>query len=512
MYSLSSSYDSDVYFQTDTQTLYITEENNSSLVPELPCSSSGAKSIVFNISSYNSVDVPSFVSINQTTGVLSVDAPRVSTDTKYSFYIDSTISGESNLVHKIINLMVKKCTAKNCQKCSAGNSTIWTGCSSGYDLSSGSWSLTESQTSKSLAVTSQSIVATTMTVTIVLSLFNISSLSSMWSMVSQSQMFFLLFLTWVFIPKDIENIITGLRICLDPSDYFSYIEKIVFPNFVSDYFNFGLEDIKLEPLGIKSDSTIVNLYSFMISVQVFICIHLWISLLNKTWKRWFKPEKCELSTKVINIVFERLIILMNFALYIRLIMSMNQFILISSVSEIYHFNTFGYKRIISLVFANIVLILMILLIWIITFLVYFQKEIEGKRNKFSQFFDGITNKTSSKIYIVFILIRRFVYVIILITVAPKSSLITIWIILILQLIFIILLIFKRPYSDMKSNIIEVINEIYFFVILISLLHFNSIDRWIGTPTTAYIWIISSNNIISFAIIMGNSHSFILNYF
>ena len=86
---------------------------------------------------------------------------------------------------------------------------------------------------------------------------------------------FLLFLTGAFIPIDIETIITGLSICLNP---FSYLQLKFSGNydFVSNYFDFGLENSNLEKFGIKSDSTIVNIASFLLSIVIFWFLHFWI--------------------------------------------------------------------------------------------------------------------------------------------------------------------------------------------------------------------------------------------
>ena len=87
--------------------------------------------------------------------------------------------------------------------------------------------------------------------------------------------FFLLFLTGAFIPKDIESIITGLKICLNPFSYFQS-NSGGDSNFVSNFFDFGLGNSNLEKLGIKSDSTIVNIYSFILSMIIIWVLHLWI--------------------------------------------------------------------------------------------------------------------------------------------------------------------------------------------------------------------------------------------
>ena len=83
---------------------------------------------------------------------------------------------------------------------------------------------------------------------------------------------FLLFLTGAFIPKDIEVIITGFSICLNP---FSYLQQKLNGNdsLESNSFDFGLENKNLEKFEIKSDSTIVNMTSFLISLIIVGILH-----------------------------------------------------------------------------------------------------------------------------------------------------------------------------------------------------------------------------------------------
>ena len=78
---------------------------------------------------------------------------------------------------------------------------------------------------------------------------------------------FFIFLTGAFIPKDIEVTITGLSICLNPFS-FPKLEFNENSDIISKYFDFGLENGNLEKFGIKSDSTIVNITSFLLSILI----------------------------------------------------------------------------------------------------------------------------------------------------------------------------------------------------------------------------------------------------
>ena len=200
LYNLISSITSDAYLQIVTQTLFVTESTTSTQTPNLSCSFSGSTSITFSLSSYNGAIIPSFISINSTTGVLTIAAPSVSSSTTYSFFIDSTVSGISGPVQKIINLTVNKsvisnsqiCAASNCQKCSATNSAVCSSCNSGYSLSSGSCKLIVTEVPKAEVeqLSVQIITGATLILVFASSLLNSSSMASLWAMINQTQILF----------------------------------------------------------------------------------------------------------------------------------------------------------------------------------------------------------------------------------------------------------------------------------------------------------------------------------
>ena len=183
-------------------------------------------------------------------------------------------------------------------------------------------------------------------------------------------------------------------------------------------------------------------------------------------------------------------VLFTFALYIRIILGANQFILIAWVSEIYQFNFNETKRKLSFIIAFLILTAWIAII-VITIIFTFKtdsyklSESQGKRFKFAHLFDGISSNKKSRLFIWLLLIRRAVFVILLITVGPKSSIIAISFLVGLQLIYLILLAVIRPYKMVNWNAIEMTNEFFFLVFLTFLLKYNTAVDWEGTPTTAY---------------------------
>ena len=72
--------------------------------------------ILHSLSSYGSSAIPSWVSINSNTGVLTITAsPSVSLNTEFVFYVTSTVSGVASPVHKLIKLTVTDNPQQNSQ-------------------------------------------------------------------------------------------------------------------------------------------------------------------------------------------------------------------------------------------------------------------------------------------------------------------------------------------------------------------------------------------------------------
>ena len=181
-------------------------------------------------------------------------------------------------------------------------------------------------------------------------------------------------------------------------------------------------------------------------------------------------------------------IFLTFAIYIRNFLNINQFVLVSSISEIYIFNHLDINRIISIVIAILALIGWIAIILFTFYLVLTQainkdQESPDNRSKFSELFIGVSKNKKSRLYVVFVQLRRTIFVILLVTVEPVSSILVISILVGLQLIYLGVLIFIRPFELVKWNIVEITNEIYFLTMLASLFRYNSVTNWERTPTT-----------------------------
>ena len=91
---------------TTTQVYTISENNNMSVTPDLACSINGTTLITYSISAYLSNVAPSWVNINSSTGLLSIAALNVTSDTTFPFYISATYRGAVSPIQKLVQVTV----------------------------------------------------------------------------------------------------------------------------------------------------------------------------------------------------------------------------------------------------------------------------------------------------------------------------------------------------------------------------------------------------------------------
>ena len=317
---------------------------------------------------------------------------------------------------------------------------------------------------------------------------------------------FLLLLLQSFIPEDVKGVIRGPEFVVN---IFSYIpiSGIEFYERVFSSFKFPLSYSALNDFGICSDGSIYNFYPMLTWLLLIIPLHIylyftkiWILRIseNGCWK-WFVKFAKRLVNKVSN--------MMTFGFYIRNIFELSQVILIFSIYEIYRFNTIDSLRIISDIFAIILVFSYLAFVCFIVYLIASLYKIkEDSHNKLGEFFCGIKNTKTARCAIISILIRKLIFVALLILLASISSKVVISIVWTIQFAYLIYVSYLRPFEEKKANAIQIINEAYFFVLLFALIFLNEENDWSNFSTAVYIWVLFSNTMIVFIISFGKLNS------
>ena len=309
-------------------------------------------------------------------------------------------------------------------------------------------------------------------------------------------------LTRAFIPYDIQTIITGQDFA---SNIYGYVplEKInIYPGFLNK-FEFTLTTTMLDPFGIKYESTIVNSYPIFACFLFAIVLHLILLLLKWAFSKLKDSEN--IFIRFMNFLIEKTFIMMTFGYYIRNALEISQFILISSINEIYQFKTSETLRLASFIYAILMIIWYIFILGISNYLIFsLYKLNEEGHNKLGELFIWLQDNKKSRFYLTMLLLRRLIFVSLLITLSSIQSKQLIGILMFLQLVYIAYVLIVRPYKEAKSNLIEIINEIYFSLFLVTLMIFNKENEWSTLTTNIYVWILVSNSLVVFLIVLSKN--------
>ena len=355
-YSESLKSTSDVNYQTQDESISVLENNNSEYTPNLSCSTTGSTSISYSIGDYNDTNLaPDWVSINSSSGVLTIKAPNVSSDTEYYFYINSKITGVSNPIKKLIKLTVLNCIVVNWNVCSNTSGSSWNKCSTGFNLSSGVWLSSSSGNStaveKSPSIIIQVFVGLTLVVTLISSYMGFASISWFWSMINQLQLFFLLILTRSHMPDDVIETITGAKIALNFSGLFHLQDSSAYKSvFQNAYFELSNPTFSL--LDLYSECVIFNISPLLILIFLTLMIFVLFYFLNKQLSNWNMQNVCPRIAQKLRYIgsYSSWVILAK--VYIRSIILMNLYILLSAAYEINYFKSSSWRAV-SLLFTKL---------------------------------------------------------------------------------------------------------------------------------------------------------------
>ena len=322
-----------------------------------------------------------------------------------------------------------------------------------------------------------------------------SSVSTIWLMINQIQIFFLLLLTRAFLPDSVKQVIAGSSVLLNPFESISFLDSENYGSSLNK-FNFALNNPFLISFKLKSQSTIANLFSSLLGIIYLVFIHILVFIIRKSISGWRTDRRWSIIIKILKYTTGKLFELLTYGLYIRLFLELFQLFLVSGINEVYYIDVSDKYRIISFAFAVAILIIWL---WFTLFVVFFSISsyiaIEGEHNKLNEFFNGLKINKRHRFSVSILLIRRLFFVTFLIVCYSVSSKVVIGVLSLSQLSYLVYIIIIRPYIEIKANIIEIVNESIFLFLLSSLFFLNTENDWTLTIAIVYIQIIWSENFL-----------------
>ena len=136
---------------------------------------------------------------------------------------------------------------------------------------------------------------------------------------------------------------------------------------------------------------------------------------------------------------------------------------------------------------------------------YIIKSSESKENstsKIEEMFSGLKHQKSKRFYVILLLLRRIMFVSLLICVTFISPFVLVCLLCVIQIAYFLMIVLLRPFIETKNNIIEITNEVFFSFFLGCLIYFNEESLWKSTITNAYIYMLTANNFAVLGIVLG----------
>ena len=235
---------------------------------------------------------------------------------------------------------------------------------------------------------------------------------------------------------------------------------------------------------------------------LFSCL---ICFIKPLLLRFRENQRCSCFIKTLCWIANKLYCIMIFGYFIRNILEMSQFILISSINEVYDSNTENAYRLTSFIYSVLMILIFILIAILIIYLTFSSYKLDhSKHNKLEEIFRGLQQDKKHRLYVSLLLLRRLIFVILLVTWMKISSRTLTIILTIIQALYTICLSYLRPYKETKGNIIEILNEIYFGFLILFLTFTNTEDEWNSVKTSIYMWVLVTNTFIVFIIVLGKT--------
>jgi len=179
---------------------------------------------------------------------------------------------------------------------------------------------------------------------VVMSMWNLSTPQGLWMTMNQFQLILLILLTGAYVPNLIADYLSSLKATTWSFNFIPF-KDIPGVDTFTDWLNSDIEIPELDHFGLISGSAFVNNFSLICIIVILIGFTLTFVVAYKNWK----PSEAK-SAKASK-TFEKLREIFLLDIYLRFIFQANQFLMISCWAELYAFRIDSISGGISLLLA-----------------------------------------------------------------------------------------------------------------------------------------------------------------
>ncbi|CAI2375096.1 unnamed protein product [Moneuplotes crassus] len=349
------------------------------------------------------------------------------------------------------------------------------------------------------AATAQSQVGVAAAIAVVNAALMGTPPTSLWSLLQQLQMLLLLMLIDDYTPSDINEFLEGMSFIMFN---FNFIPAGDIPlvDVPIDWLDFGEPGEKIQNLGVESVSTFVNNFSLIFTLICVIVAHIVLKIIP-CFKQKNHPN-CVIRN--ISIIKDKVIDIIFYITYARLLLEAHENMIISSSFEIKEFDTSSASKTISHLISWTFLLLCLIIPTFALYLFYnHRKEYDPeKKTPTMEFFAGLRNTKWARFYSFLLLFRRVLFVLVVIFMSGNVHRAYIYsILLTCQVAYFGHLIYLRPFEELQDNIIELVNELFLIEVICYLFAMTSGDKWTNSAITWFMNSLTINCLVVVAIMI-----------
>jgi hypothetical protein len=498
-------YDSDVvYVLHEEEYLEVTSGRKTQIPYEVSYSPSGNTPLLFMLSG----TPPPWVSIDNTTGVVTADTSKAAVGVIYSFGIEVAVSVATNWTQtklvkiKVLGWINPAGLTKYCIDCAnlyAPRCGTW---AYGYELSaSGIWDKAKpTDAAQAAQETSQAQGGAGVLIGGIIAILNLSSPLSIWLIANQMQLLMLILLTGAYFPPSVVKLITegsnlSFSVNLIP------IESLPAIKVVPKLMGFKQDNEYLYKMGITNGSSLATNLMFFVSLFWVIALH-WVFWCVPKWKKKLVESK---KRKWLRVTMKKINDFFKFAVYIRLSIEAYQFMVLSSVYDLKKFKYETPKHLASLI-LSFILIFYCIIIPLFSVFLLFKIELKLKKTYrcFRELFSGQKATKLGKFYVILTMfLRKLIHIPFLMWVSHTIEVTNVVLIMLLvESVIFVYLLTSRPFETSQDFILEIVNEVIFLSLISFLFFINQPEDWNELNETIFMYIFTSNNLLITVVLFG----------
>ncbi|CAI2369754.1 unnamed protein product [Moneuplotes crassus] len=475
----TNSWETNIFENTTAAIVNFTSEDKISIDPNCTCTTTPERTdVTYAIESNNGETIPDWIELNMTSKKYEGTAPNVTSTTNYTLILKSTWTTKpAGSSQQIVTFTIAPKPVANATEPEEEPIV----------LSSAVAAVTAGSGGGIAAAVANSIA-------------NVSPPTAVYFILHQLQLIILFLMIDPYIPNSMKAYLEGQSLALVN---FNFIPTTELPgiDIPVGWMHGEQANEILVTLGIESKSTFVNNMSLFIFIFSLVILHLLLRFVLICGSR--DPETRNRFFKFWNWLRLKILDIIKYALYMRLLIESHEALMLSSCSEIYEWELNTFSSYVSMVGAIFILIVSLLLPFLSFYAFWRYRHHFDPDKKFilMEFLSDLRNAKVARIYMTLMLVRRiiFVCVVIFLIEIPREFIYSI--LIITQFAYMVILAIIRPFDNVINNILEFINEVFLFIVICILLSYDKESKWTDAAESRLLTVLMINGYLILAVMV-----------